>query len=463
VAAWTTAFLAGFHDPFRIPLSVDTGLDAPVLAFAALISALSGVLAGIIPARQASRASLAGALRAQTRSCALGGLAMRNGLIVAQVALSVVLLAGAGLFLRTLRNARAEDVTLAPANVLLARLELVTFGYGEARCKLFYRQVLDRVQALPGVRNAALVFIVPLGGTRGGADIVITPPESPSERRRVQVDYNVVSPGYFQTVGLPLLRGRDFTGRDREGAPAVAIVNEQLARRFWPGEDPLGKRFGLTWKGGGEAEVVGVVRDGRFRNYRDVMRPCFYVPWFQVEPREMTLQVRTTGDPMRAAAAVRAEVRALDKDLALPEMLTLESHREMGLSQERLTAALLSGLGVLALALAAVGIHGVMSFAVTRRTREIGIRMALGAHGGQVLRMIVARGLTLVLAGLGIGLGVALALTRLTASLLHGVSPTDPPTFAAAGLLLAGVAVVACYLPALRAASVDPAVTLRHE
>jgi len=208
---------------------------------------------------------------------------------------------------------------------------------------------------------------------------------------------------------------------------------------------------------------VGVVRDGRFRNYRDVMRPCFYVPVFQAGPREMTLQVRSAADPLGMAAAVRAEVRALDRDLALPEMLTLESHREMGLSQERLTAALLGGLGALALALAAVGIYGVLSFAVTRRTREIGIRMALGARAGEVLRMVIARGLALVLAGLGIGLGAALALTRLIASLLYGVSATDPPTFATVSFLLAGVAAVACYLPARRAASVDPAVTLRHE
>ncbi len=465
VAAWTTGFLASFHDPFKIPLSLDTGLDAPVIGFALLLAVLTGALFGVLPALQAPRVNLTSALKVETAGGGPRRLALRSGLVVAQVALSVVLLVGAGLFVRTLRNATLADPTLDPGNVLLARLDPLTQGYDEARVKSFYPRLLERIQALPGVRSAALVWIVPLGGMRGGTDIVTESRERPGEKQTTQVDYNVISPDYFATVGLPVLRGRAFTDRDREGALPVAIVNEQLARRFWPREDPMGKRFRLTGRGSQEVEVevVGVVRDGRFRNFRQPIRPCFYLSLWQHSRGEMSLEVRAAGDPALLIAAVRAEVRALDKDLLLPEILTLKSHRDLGLSQERLTAALLGGLGLLALALVAIGTYGVISFSVAQRTREIGIRLALGARTSEVLRMVLRQGLAPVLAGLGIGLAAALALGCFIASLLYEVRPADPLTLAVTGSVLIAVALVACLLPARRASKVDPVEALRYE
>ena len=376
--------------------------------------------------------------------------------MIAQVAISSVLLLGAGLFLRTLLNAQATDVTADPGNILLANIDLAGQGYDAVRSRAFYPQFLDRMRALPGVRSAALVFVVPMSGRRGGNDIVF-------EGRRIQVDFNVISSGYFATVGLPVLRGREFTDTDREGTEAAAIINEEMAKRFWPGQDPLGRRIEVVGGKGRIARIVGVVRDGKFRNYRDTLRPCLYVPLDQEMRREMNLEVRAGGDPIRLAPAIREAIRQIDAGLIPPEVLTLKSQRDLGLSQERLIVSLLAGLALLALVLAAVGIYGVVSFTVAQRSREIGIRIALGARGTDVLRLVLRQGLTLVIAGLAIGMGAALALSRLIAGLLFGVRATDAATITATGLVLLVIAAAASYLPARRAAAVDPAIALRQE
>ena len=445
VAAWTMRFLTGFPGAIGAPLVLEIGLDARAFGWAFLISAISALLFGLAPALKADPSALG------TRRISL-----RNGLIAAQVALSLVVLIGAGLFARTLRNAMDEDVTSNPASLLLARIEPASWGYNEARTKALYQQLLDRVRSLAGVPGAALVSTVPLSGMRSEAEIAVG--DSPPAR----VNVNVISDGYFAVAGLPVLRGREFTGSDREGVPFVAVLNEQAAARLWPGEEPLGKRFRLAGRAG-DVEVIGVVRDGRFRRLRDPLQPCVYLPLSQAFRPGINLEVRTAGEPLRYVEAIRSELRSLDRELPLTGVMSWAKHRHSSLAQERLAAALVSILGALVLALAAMGVSGVVSFVVASRTREIGIRMALGASRAGIARAALMQGIAPVLAGLLIGAGAALYVTRFIASLLYGVAPVDGPTFAAASLLLLAVSAVAGYLPARRAAKLDPMQALHHD
>jgi predicted permease len=296
-----------------------------------------------------------------------------------------------------------------------------------------------------------------MGGRRGGADITAHPGEKP-----VQVDFNVVSEEYFQTVGLPIVRGRAFNAGDREGSSNVAIINEQMAQRFWSGEDPIGKQIGLGYPTR-MAEIVGIVRDGKFRTYRASIYPCFYVPFSQEYEGTMSLEVREAGDPMRLVAPIRRQVHSLDEELEIGDVWTLKSFRDAGLGQERSSAALWSGFGALAVGLAGIGLYGVLAFAVARRTHEIGVRMALGASRSNVLSLVTRQGMALTLVGLALGLIGAFGLTRLIASSLYGVQPTDPATFAGAAAFVTLVALFASYIPARRATKVDPLVALRYE
>ncbi len=454
VARGIAAYLASFRGLFRIPLALDTGPNYSVLGFAFLLSVVTGIAFGLIPATQASGFNVAAALK--NESSRLRGTTARDGLMVAQVALSAVLLAGAGLFLRTVENARAEDVTINPEKVLVTGLDLAIRGYDEQRSRAFASQLVERMKALPGVENAALVSILPLGGMRGGEDILV-------DGAKIQVDYNVITPEYFETVGLPVARGRPFTGGDRTGSPRVAVINDLMAARFWPGQDAIGKRFRLTSAGGGEVEVVGVVRDGKFRNFRDTRWPCFYVPFAQRAHMQMNLEVRTASEPMGLVAAMRSEVRALDAGFRLGQFSTLQTVRERGISQERLIASLLTGFGAVALALAAMGIYGVVAFSVAQRTREIGIRMALGARAAKIAATVLRKVVALALAGIAAGLIGGLALSRLVAGMLYGVAPADPGSFAAAAITLFVAAAVAGYFPARRATKINPVEALRCE
>jgi predicted permease len=455
IALATARFLAGFR-AFGLQSMADTGIDGRVLAFTFGLAVLTGLVFGSMPLRQVSRMQVTPALKAENLRRGSNGFGAGSLLVVVQVALSLVLLAGAGLFVRTLRNAQSADPTRDPENVLLLKLDLAARKYEAARGQRFYASLLDRLHALPGIRQAAFVMIVPFGGRRGGTDFVRSPGDKP-----VQVDFNTVSSEYFQTVGLALVRGRGFDSRDVEGAAGAVIVNEQMARRFWPGEDPIGKHIYRAPRR--PAEIVGVVHDGRFRGYRAEVNPCFYVPLAQNYFPMMNLEVRTASNPDGLVAAVRHEIRALDKELMIPEVQTLRSFRDAGLGQERLSAALLSGLGILAALIAAIGLYGVLAFAVSQRTREIGIRMALGARSGQVLGSVLGKALALIGAGLAIGFIAALVLARFVASLLYGVTATDPATYAATAAILTAVGAVAAFLPARRASRVDPMVALRDE
>ncbi len=296
-----------------------------------------------------------------------------------------------------------------------------------------------------------------MGGRRNSRTIVprLGGPESGA-------DFNVVSAGYFQLIGLPVIRGRGLDSRDQAGAAEVAVVNELMARRFWPGQDPLGKRFGIL-RPNKVVEVVGVVRDGRFRDYRDTPRACFYLALAQNYTSRMSLEIRAPADPMRLVAATRREISLLDRDLPVRNVQTLRSYRDAGLGQERLSAALLSGLGALSVTLAAIGIYAVLAFSVARRTREIGLRMALGATATNVVGSIVRQAFRLIAVGSALGIVLSLPLRKLVSSLLYGISATDPFTYILAILVLAVAGVAAAYLPARRATRIDPLEALHHE
>jgi predicted permease len=458
LAMVATKFLATFHQPFRVPLLLDPQLDLRVLAFTFILASLIAVLFGVIPLRQGTRLDLVSAFKGNsgspTGSTRFG---IQQILITVQVAVSTVLLIGAVLFVRTLHNAEMADATQDPESVLLVSVDLAEQKYDETRGQQFYAELLARVHTLPGVRTAALVYVVPMGGRRGGNNITAHPGGNP-----VQVDFNVVSEEYFRTVGLPIVRGRAFTAQDRHGSPNVAIINEQMAQRFWPGEDPIGKHIGLEYPTR-MAEIVGIVRDGRFRNYRASINACYYVPSSQDYEATMSMEVRVAGDPMRLVAPVRSQIQSLDDALVVGNVWTLKSFRDAGLGQERSSAALLSGFGVLAAALAGIGLYSVLAFAVARRTHEIGIRMALGATRKNVLCLVTGQGMRLTTVGVAMGLAAASGLMRLIVSSLYGIQPSDPVTFGGVAAFMVLVELVASYIPAWRAASVDPMDALRFE
>jgi len=458
VADWTSTFLAGFGRVSYVPLAVGSRVDIRVLAIAATASIIVGVLLALFAARFAARGDLNTALKAGTGTAGLRRLRTGRALVFAQVSVSVVLLVGAGLFVRTLRNAQSTDVTLRSEQVLVANVDLGSAGYDERRGGLFYAQLLERLRAVPGVLDAALVFVVPLGGRRGGTNIVLD-----GQSRPIQVGFNIVTPGYFHTIGIPFVRGRDLADTDRAGGAAVAAINEEMARRLFQGRDPIGSRFLLQWKPAAVVEIVGIVKDGKFRDYRSSPEPTVYVPLAQRYAMQMNLEARAAGNAANIVASIRREVAMLDKNMPLLGIRTLKAHFDNALSQERLSASLLACLAALALIIAAIGIHGMLAYSVARRTREIGIRMALGAETRSVAFDVLGGMLRLVGAGLVAGMLASLFLARLVAKLLYGLSPLDPLVFCGSILVMILVAFLAAFVPAIRASRVNPAIALRCE
>ena len=452
VAAFVSRFLEGFHRPFGIRLAIEPGWNLRVFAFAFSVSIAAGLFFGAAPLLQTWRWGVIDDIRssAGTRS------RLRNIFVVAQVALSTILLAGSALFVHTLANARAQDPTLRPENLLAVELEPGLLGYDNARGARFYSDAVRLAQSVPGVRSAALVYEMPFEGRRSATDIV--PPGQPKQ----QVDFNAVSPGYFETVGVPITRGREFNSRDVEGSPAVAVINEKFAARFWPGENPIGKSFDLT-RPPRTVTTVGITTDTKFRSYRDTPRPEFYLPLAQHYLPQATLEIRTAIPASQLAGAIRKQIQTLDPSMPLTDIRTMQARLDDSLSQERLLAGLASGMGTLALVLAAVGIYGVLSFTVSKRRREIGVRMALGARPFEIAGLVIRESAALTVTGLAIGAVGAFVLARLVSKLLYGVEPGDPASFAVAAAVLAAVGVVAAAVPAYRAAAVDPASTLRSE
>ncbi len=464
IALWTTDIFKSF-----IPNALDISLDARVLGFTLLLALASGVLFGLAPAFAASRPDLIPALKDEAGTYDQRGRRwnLRSLLVVAQIALSLIVLTGAGLFIKSLQNLQSIDPGFQAENVMVMSLDLRPNGYDEKRGQAFYHELVERVENLPGVESASLARVVrlSLGGSR--RSVAIEGYEArPGEE--MELDFNNVGTKYLQTMGIPVVRGRDFTEQDRTGAPGVVIINETMASRYFPGQEAIGKRLTYPVPPGATQppttlEIVGVAKDGKYRNLREEQRPSFYTSFLQSYQPNMTLHIRTTGDTGAVLNAVRREVQALDKNLPVFDARTLAEQRSNSLYTEQLSAALLSVFGVLALLLASVGIYGVMAYSVSRRTHEIGIRMALGAQRGDVLHLVLGQGMKLTFIGIGVGLLGAFAVTRMLTSLLYGVTATDPLTYTSVALALAGVALLACYIPARRAMKVDPMIALRYE
>ncbi|MBA2340007.1 MAG: ABC transporter permease [Pyrinomonadaceae bacterium] len=464
VALWTTDVFKSF-----IPNALDISLDARVLGFTLLLALASGVLFGLAPALAASRPDLVPTLKDETGSYEQKGgrWNLRSLLVVAQIALSLIVLTGAGLFIKSLQNLQSIDPGFQAENLIVMSLDLRPNGYDEKRGQAFYRDLMERVENLPGVESASLARVVrlSLGGSR--RTVAIEGYEArPGES--LEIDFNNVGTRYLQTMRIPIVHGRDFTEQDREGAKGAVIINETMARRYFSGQDPIGKRLTYPVPPGATQppttlEIVGVAKDGKYRNLREEQRPSFYTSFLQSYQPNMTLHVRATSDTGTVVNAVRREVQTLDKNLPIFDARTLAEQRSNSLYTEQLSAALLSVFGVLALLLASVGIYGVMAYSVSQRTHEIGIRMALGAQTRDVLHLVLGQGMKLTLVGIGAGLLGAFAVTRMLTSLLYGVSATDPLVFFGVAGLLAGVALFACYLPARRAMKIDPMIALRYE
>ena len=460
IATWTTDLVLAFKPPLPVTIQLDLSPDARVLAFVVIIAIVTGVIFGLIPALRASRPDLIPALKAETVKAGLGGrrFGLRNVLVVTQVTVSFVLLIVAGLFLRSLRNATSMDTGFDSDNLALASADLSLHSYSEARGRAFYSDLEERVRALPGVRSTSLARSVPIGLSYDRRGIQI-PGRDRKPGEDMEFGWNAVGPDYFLMMQIGIARGRSFNERDRPGSSAVAIVNETFANRFWPGEIALGKTFS---NGEVSMEIVGVARDSKYASLAEESRAFFYVPYEQQYDPGMTLHVRTSNDPGQMLAAIRREASALDSALPL-QIITMDGHLAVSLLPQRVGATLLGIFGLLGLGLAAVGLYGVMAYAVSRRTREIGIRMALGANAIDVRRMVVRQGMVLAATGIGIGIALALGVTRLTSAFLYGISASDPITYASIATLLIIVAFVASYIPASRATRVDPMSALRYE
>lgn len=463
-AVWGSAALMALA-PDNIPRLNEVGVDARVFGFTLVVSVLTGIVFGLIPAIQASKPDLNEALKEGSRgSMGSGsGKRTRSVLVAVEVALSLVLLIGAGLMIKSFIRLQQTHLGFNTENLLAVDLSLSESRYPEEHQQVaFFQKTLEQVGALPGIQSAAVTTGLPLTLSLSGSDFRIEGHPEPEAGKEMIINTRSVSPGYFSTLGISLLKGRDFSDRDKSDAPAVAIINQDLSRTYFPDEDPIGKRItfsdGESWM-----SIVGVIADVKQVSLGSTAKPEVYFPYPQAASPEMSLVVRTTNPPLSQAAALKGQIRVIDRDLPIADAKTMEQLLAESVSGPRFNMLLLTVFAVVALVLALVGIYGVMSYTVTQRTHEIGIRVAVGAQSGDVLRMVMGHGMFLAIIGVAAGLVGALALTRLMTTMLIGVEPDDPITFATIAVLVTAVALVACYLPGRRATKVDPLVALRYE
>ncbi len=461
ITFWTARTLGYFLPGTTLPLNINGSVDGTVTLVTILVAALTSVLAGAVPALRASSLSPATVLKDEALNTS-GGLhksRLASGLVVMQVALSLTLLVCAGLFVRSLSKAQDADLGFDANHVYLASFDLDPLGYPDAKALELDRQILARVKALPGVQSATLADFSPLSFTIH-SDGVMPEGYIPRPHESIEADRGIVGPGYLQTLRTPLIAGRDFTDADNESTQPVVMVNQAFVNRYWPGQDAIGKRVQIAgqWR-----TVAGVAANGKYRRLTYDAAPLVLVPLMQRYEDLVTLHVRVNGDPMAFSSAIDQAVHDLSPDLPLFNVTTLKNNMRIGNVFERIVVVFAGSFGLLALVLAAVGIYGVVSYSTRQRTHEIGIRVALGAARGDLFRQILRQGLRLTLIGLTVGIAVSLAFTRLLRGLLFGVGTADWITFASVSILLCVVALVACYVPARRAASIEPMQALRSE
>jgi predicted permease len=458
--------LVGYWGKGLLPAPINQAplLDWRVLAFVLAVTGLTGIVFGIAPAFRATGGDVNAALKQNSRGATGSRSLLGKSLLVIQVAISLVLLVGAGLFLRTLHNLRHVDVGFNPQNLLLFRVQPQLNRYDEKRTAALYGQLLERIAAVPGVRASALTNPALLTGSVNSTSIYVrgrvyaNPRDSGSSINRL-----VVSPNFFDVMEIPIAMGRGFTPRDNEAGPKVVVINDAAAKKYFPNENAIGQRFGSSVENSSQLEIVGVVRDAKYDSVRDAAPPTMYVPYLQARAVSAVIAVRTAGDPGGATASVREAVRQVDPNLPMVDVSTQLEQVERRFQQEKLFAQAYALFGALALLLAAIGLFGLMSYSVSRRTNEIGIRMALGAQRGQVLRVVMVESMILVAVGVLVGAAATIAASRFVATLLFGLAATDARTLATAIGVMVLVSALAGFLPARRASRVDPMVALRYD
>ncbi len=460
---WTPHGLSAFLAPTSLPLTLDGRVDRTVGMAAIMISLLTAAVSGVLPALRASRPALAPASALKDEALSTSGgvhkSRLAGGLVVGQIALSMLLLVCAGLLARSLQSEQNSNPGFDPNHVFLATLDLQPTGYSVAQGIEFDKQLLVRLKSLPGVQSVTLGNFSPLSYTIS-TDFIQPEGYVPQKNESMEVDRGVVGPEYLRTVRTALLAGRDFTDRDNASAAPVSIINKALAGRYWPGQDPIGKRLKVArqW-----TTVVGVAADGKYRRLVYDTAPLVLIPMLQSYRTDQIVYVRVAGDPLAYASAVERTVRGLNSDLPLFNQTTLAANMRLGNAFERIAAAFAGSFGLLALILAAIGVYGVVAYATRQRTREIGIRMALGTGKRDIFRHVLGRGLHFAGLGLVLGLMISFALTRYLRGMLYGVGTTDWLTFVMVAILLCFATLIACFVPARRAASIDPMQALRTE
>ena len=461
LTTWTAGTFASFFPPTSLPLTLNGHAGRGVMLATLVISVFTAAVFGMLPALRTSRLAPASVLKEEENrsSSAIRQSRLSRMLVVAQVSLSLLLLIAAGLFTRSFNNEQRSAPGFNPDHVLLASYDLGPEGYSRKEGTNFDQRLLARLQSLPGVKSVTLADFSPLSFTIH-SDSVKPEDYIPRPHESMEIDRAVVGPDYFQTLRTPLVAGRGFTAHDNAESQPVAIVNQEFCKRYWSGQDPIGRKVMMY---GTALTVVGVAGNAKYRLLRYPPEPAIYLPLYQDYYDQVIIHMRVSGNPAAFSAPVERAVHELSPDLPLYNVTTLKASMQFGSIFERLAATLVGSFGFLALILGAIGIYGVIAYATRQRTHEIGIRMALGAERREVLKMVLGQGLKLALIGVIIGLGGALALTRFLSSLLYGVTPTDPLTFITVSLILVAVALAACYIPARRAAKVDPMVALRYE